>query len=129
MTWYFGVMKILGGAPISICHFFHPSTSHPPYLRNRTSSNHNFWYIYVKWQYLQGFLFIFLKFCVFGLLGVKGKKLPKKWKTTIIYVTCHISQEQIGIWSWFLVHLCKMMTSLGVFFIVLKFSLFGLLAR
>ena len=27
-----------------------------------------------------------------------------------------MSQEQYSLWSWFLVHLCKMMISLGVFF-------------
>ena len=36
----------LGGAPTSICHFFclsdHPSVCHTPYLRNHTSSDHNF---------------------------------------------------------------------------------------
>ena len=47
----------LGGAPTSICHFFclfvclsiHPSIVHcAAYLRNYTSSDHNFWYTYVK---------------------------------------------------------------------------------
>ena len=33
----------------SIC----PSVSRSPYLRNRTSSDHNFWYTCVKWWYLQ----------------------------------------------------------------------------
>ena len=28
---------------------------HAPYLRNRTSSDHNFWYTYVKWWCLQAF--------------------------------------------------------------------------
>ena len=41
----------------SICHFFcpfiSPSVCHAPYLRNRTSSNHNFCYTCVKWRYLQ----------------------------------------------------------------------------
>ena len=62
---------IFSWAPTSICHFFHPSVhlSVPctPYLRNRTSSNHNFWYTCVKWWYL-GVFFIFLKFLFFGLL-------------------------------------------------------------
>ena len=40
-----------------------------PYLRNLTSSDHNFWYTYVKWSYFQMFFFIFLKFCFLGLLG------------------------------------------------------------
>ena len=32
-----------------------------------------------------------------------------------------ISQEKYSIWSWFLVHLCKMAISLGFFFIFSKF--------
>ena len=32
----------------SICHFFRPSVRRAPYLRNRTSSDHNFWYTCVK---------------------------------------------------------------------------------
>ena len=61
VDWYFNVMKFLGGAPTFICHFFRPSACHPPYLRNRTSSNHNFWHTCVKWWFLQVF-FSFLKF-------------------------------------------------------------------
>ena len=38
-----------------------------------------------------------------------------------------ISQEQYSIWSWFLVHLCKMMISPVMFFIFLTFWFFGLL--
>ena len=42
----------LGGATHSICHFFHPSVRlsvrRTPYLRNLTSSAHNFWYTCVK---------------------------------------------------------------------------------
>ena len=44
------------GAPTSICHFFRPSVRpsvrpivrRAPYLRNRRSSDHNFWYTCVK---------------------------------------------------------------------------------
>ena len=39
-----------------------------------------------------------------------------------------ISQEHYSLWSWFLVHLCKLMISRGVFFFVIYiFPFFGLL--
>ena len=93
MTWYFNVMKFLCRAHTSICHFFHPSTCRPPYLRNRTSSNHNFWCMCVKWWYLQVHFFEFFFYFFFGggdVRGVKGKKSCPKWKTTIICVMCLI---------------------------------------
>ena len=40
-------------------------------------------------------------------------------------MSCAISQEQYSTWSWFLVHLCKMISP-GVFSTFLKFSFFGL---
>ena len=45
--------SLSGGAPTSICHFFClpvccSSIHHAQYLRNHTSSDHNFWYTYVK---------------------------------------------------------------------------------
>ena len=61
-----------------LCHFSHPpvhlSIRRTPYLRNLSSSDHNFWYTCVKWWSLQGF-FHFFNFWSFGLLeGYKGKK-------------------------------------------------------
>ena len=58
--WFKILLIFLGGAPTSICHFFCPtgrpsvcpSVHRAPYLRNRTLSDHNFWYAYVKWWYL-----------------------------------------------------------------------------
>ena len=35
---------------------------HTPYLRNRTSYDHNFWYTYVKWWYLQAYFSFFQNF-------------------------------------------------------------------
>ena len=60
-------ISFLGGAPTSLCHPFHmpihppicPSIHRAPYLRDRISSDHNFWYTYVKWWYLQVFFFNF----------------------------------------------------------------------
>ena len=56
----------LGGAPTSICHFFHPFVRRSPYLRNYTSSVHNLWYTYVKWWYLQELFSFFKNFDVLG---------------------------------------------------------------
>ena len=53
------------GTHLYMSHF--PSVRHASYIRNRTSSNHNFWYTCVKWWYIQKFFF-FLKLCFFGLL-------------------------------------------------------------
>ena len=85
----------LGGAPTSIYHFFRPSVRRAPYLRNRTLSDHNFWYTYVKWWYVQAF-FHFLKILIFLVNGQKMTQNEKK--------------------NWFLVNCCKMMISPGVFF-------------
>ena len=88
----------LGGAPTSICYFFCPSACPSihlsiccaPYLRNRTSSDHNFWYTYVKWWYLQGFFSFFQNFDFLGffqqILYIKGDKWPKMKNNNYI---CH----------------------------------------
>ena len=97
----------------SICHFFclsvWSSAHRAPYLRNCTPCDHNFWYTYVKWWYHP--VFCSFRFCFFRLLGrgVGGKtaKEGPKWKKKL-YLSHAISQEQYNIWSWFLVHLCKM---------------------
>ena len=83
----------------SICHFFcpsiRPSIHCTPYLRNHTSSNHNFWCTFVKWWYLQvffSFFFIEILILKFWLLrggrggGLKGKKLHKMKNDNYI---CH----------------------------------------
>ena len=44
-----------------------------PYLRNRISYDCDFWYICVKWWYLQQ-IFAFFKFWFFGFLGSKRAK-------------------------------------------------------
>ena len=71
-----------------------------------------------------GVFFIFYETLIFWV--VKGQKIVQneKWQ---LHLSRAISQQQYSIWSWFLVHLCKMMISPGVFFIFLKFSFFGLL--
>ena len=48
---------------------------HAPYLRNCTSSNHDFWCTYTKSWYLQEF-FHFFKILIFqAVRGVKGQKM------------------------------------------------------
>ena len=47
----------------------------------------------------------------------------EKWK---LHMSCIVSQEQCSIWSWFLVHLCKMISPCA-FFISSKFWFFRLL--
>ena len=57
--------------------FVCPSICPAPYLRNHTSSDHNFWYTSAKWWYLQAVFSFFYFFLLwfFGLLGgVKGQK-------------------------------------------------------
>ena len=95
----------------SVC----PSVRCAPYLRNRTSSNHNFWYTCVKWWYLQAF-FIFFQILIFWTVkGVKGQKKAQNKKQ--LHPSCVISQKQYSIWSWFLVQLCILMIYLGFSFV------------
>ena len=42
------------------------SIRHAAYLRNRTSSDHNIWYTYVKWWYLHAFFSFFQNFDFLG---------------------------------------------------------------
>ena len=117
----------LGGAPISICHFFClfvcPSLCRAPYLRNHTSSNHNFCYTCVKWWYFWVFFHFFRNFIFWAFRGVKGQKIAQNKKEQL-HLSRAISQEQYSLWSLFLVQLCKMVVSPGAFLIFLKFSFF-----
>ena len=117
-----GILIFLGGAHTSICYFFHPSVCpsvrRAPYLRNGTSSDHNIWYSYVKWWYVQvWFFFSFFKILIFwAFRGVKGQKIAQKWKiTNYICRAPYLS----SIWSWSLVHFFKVMISPGGFYIFL----------
>ena len=75
------------------------------------------------------FLF-FWKFPFFRLLWKGGRgggqKIAQneKWQLHLLHA---ISQEQYSTWSWFLVHLCKMIISPCVSFIFSKFWFFVLL--
>ena len=81
--------------------------------------------ICLKGQYLQICLHFF-QILIFGVnSGVKGQKMTqsdKKW-----CLLHSISQGAYIIWSWLLVHMCKMMTSQDASFIVSKFWFSGLL--
>ena len=68
------------------------------------------------------FFFSFFLILIFSVVrGVKGQKMAqnKKWE---LHPSCIVSQEQCSIWSWFLLHLCKIMMSPCVFFIFLNFN-------
>ena len=55
-----------------------------PYFRNRTSSDHKFWYTCVKWWYLLEF-FSVLSLIFWVVRGVKGQKMAENDKN---YVCC-----------------------------------------
>ena len=95
------------------------------YLRNSVAYELDFWYIYVKWCYLQVF-FRFFKILILKVFrGVKGQKMVQNDKK---FCASHvISQEPYIIWLSFMLHMCKMIISPGVFFIFSKFWFFGLL--
>ena len=70
------------------------------------------------------FFFHFLRILIFQVFREVRAKYSPKWKTKIISVI-HLSQEQCSIWSWFLVHLCQMIISPGVFVNFFKILIFG----
>ena len=82
-------MSLFPSFHLPVCLSVCPSICRTPYLKNRTSSNHNFWYTCVKW-YLQ----VCFSFCwdvdFSGYSGGKRAKNVAKWKI-IISVTHHIS--------------------------------------
>ena len=71
----------------------------------------------------KGIFKIFSKFWFSRLLGGKRAKNSPKWQK-ILSVTPSISQEPYIIWLSFMLHLCKMIISLGNFFIFFKILIF-----
>ena len=71
----------LGHTPLYVTSSVHLSICLPvhrtPYLRNHTSSNHDFWYAGVKLWYLQAF-FHFFEILIFGLGGGGGGGVGKR---------------------------------------------------
>ena len=109
------------------------SVCHAPYLRNHTLHDFRLWYTSVKGWYLQVFFFCcccffhFFKVLIFQVfIWVKGQKklAPKEKKFCLLR---SMSQEACIVWLWYLVHTCKMMTSLDAFFIFSKFLFFRFL--
>ena len=72
------------------------------------------------------FLNFFKIFIFQAVRVVKGQKIAQNenWE---LQPSCAMSQEQYGIWSWFMIHLCEMMIYPGVFLFFLKVSVFALL--
>ena len=68
----------------------------------------------------------FFQILIFGVNSeVKGQTMVQNDKK--LFVTLHISESIHLDWLWFLIHKCKMMTSLDAFFIFSKFWFSGLL--
>ena len=74
------------------------------------------------------FFFFFEIFIFQAVMGVKGQKIAQNEKEQL-HLSHAISQEQYSIWSWFLVHLCKMMISPGAFFHFFKILIFWVVRR
>ena len=97
----------------SVCTSVCLSIGHASYFRNHTSSDHKFWHTYLRWWYIVAFFFIFFLILIFwAVRRVKGQKVAQNE----LHLSHVISQEQYSIWSWFLVQLCKMILSPGIFF-------------
>ena len=89
---------------------------HAPYFRNSKAYYQYFWYTCVRWWYLLVFFHLSFEIYIFGAVRrVKGQKIAQneKWQFHVSHAIC---QEQYSIWSWILVHLCKMIISPGIFF-------------
>ena len=65
-------MSLFPSVPLSI--------RHAPYLRNRTSPDHNFWYPCVKCWYFQMFFSFFFILIFWAAIGVKGQKIAQNEK-------------------------------------------------
>ena len=95
----------------SVC----PSVRRAPYPRNRTSCGHNFWCTCKMMIYLCAFFVfsVFFKFWFFLVVRrIKAQEIAQNEKKKL-HPSRAVSQEQCSIWSWFLVHLRKMMKPPG----------------
>ena len=100
------------------------SVCRAPYLWKHTSYDCHLWYTSVKWWYLLVFFSFFQNFGFSGCEWCKVAKNDPKWQEILSH---SISQEAYIIWSWFLVHRCKMKKSPKTFSISSKFWFSGLL--
>ena len=96
-----------------------------PYLRNSIAFDHDLWYTIVTWWYLQVFFFIFSKFWFYWLLE-KMAKIAQNEKQQL-HLLHNTSKVQYSIWSWFLVHFCKMISP-GIFYQFFKILIFWVVA-
>ena len=64
--------------------------------------------------YPVAFFFIFSKFCFLRVRWVKGRKIAQNNKKFCL--SDFLSQQPYLVWLWFLLHMCKMMISPGIFF-------------
>ena len=93
------------------------SISQEPYIKWLSFMVHMCKMIISPWLF-----FIFSKFSFFGLLGSKRAKNGPNWQKNLS-ITLYISRTII--WLLFILHLCKIIISPGVFFIFSKFWFFG----
>ena len=105
---------------------------HAPYLRNSIAYDHDFWCTCVKMMITPGgflsvlfFNFDFLDFLRGG--GSKRAENSLKWKI-MINPSRVISRKQYSIWSWFLLHLWKLLISADLFCIFSKFGYLGVVS-
>ena len=131
----------LGGAPTSVCHFFHlsihpsihpfvhPSLSIrlcPSVMHHISGTVHYLTIIFdtrVKWWYLQKKIYFFLILIFWAVWGLKEQKIAQNEKKQLDLSRAK-SQEQYCIWSWFLVNVFKMMISPGAFFLFFEVFIF-----
>ena len=83
------------------------------------------WFLVCRCKIMTSPLSFFLNFDFLGCYGAKWQKTTQNGQK--ICLSHSISQEPYLIWSWFLVHLRKMMISPASFFIFSKFQIFWFL--
>ena len=93
---------------------------HALYLRNSIACDHVFWYICVKWWFLQ----VFFSFCQkLDFLGCYlGKRAKMAQNDKKFCLSRFISQKPYIMQLSFIVHLCKMIISRHFFFFFQKIA-------
>ena len=93
-----------------------------PYLRNSIACDHYFWYTCVN-EDISRCCFQFFKILIFQVFQVRGQETVQNDKK--FCQSCFISCEPYIMWLSFMVDLCKMIISAGVFFSFSKFWFSG----
>ena len=95
-----------------------------PYIRNHTS--YQLWYTSVKWWYLQAYCFdLVFQILIFKVFReVEGQKMVQNDKK--LWLSCWYLKNHT-LWLWFMVHVCKMIISPGIFLIFQNFDFAGFL--